>query len=346
MDSFCESMRKNRGWLGYALRVTLRVMMANRPAKWVAACAVLAVLVNVSPVATAQQQQQQPPTAGAQNEPVATMAEIRQARNQGNYRYALQQAARALRLTEEAARGYDQYELQVIRGDSLLHLGDPVTALQAYEAAAESRQPRQVGVARATALLIRRSTDLKYTPKSKPDAQPIDIVDRDSRRKAAAALLDDQLARLRDELAAAKRATTLNPILDVIQPLLDLRSLEYLATNGKGEQTLQIATEINERARELIAREVTQVANRVAQMEEMASQIQNDGSGSVYRRGLISTERQALRDDIAYLNRIGRALKDAQRIARMQGANGEKWEPLISRTLRAREYAQNVLITE
>ncbi len=334
-------MRKIRGWLNDTLRVKLSTM-AYRTAKWAAACGLLASLVGVSPVVIAQQQQAA--TAGAQDEPVATMAQIRQARDNGNDRYALQQASRALALTDEAARGYDLYALHIIRGDSLLRLGDPVTALEAYEAAAESREVKQVGEARAMMLLIRGSTDLKYAPKSTPT--PIDIVDRDSRRRAAAALLGDELNRRQEELAAARRATTLEPILDVIEPLLDLRSLEYLATDGKGEQTREIAGSINERARELIGQELTRVGDGIAKLQQQASQIEHDGGHGLYRRGLISTERQALRDQIAYLNRIGRVIKDAQRIARMQGTDGEKWEPLVAQTVRARERAQNVLASD
>ncbi|HEV2295559.1 MAG TPA: hypothetical protein VGR35_17050 [Tepidisphaeraceae bacterium] len=284
--------------------------------------------------------------AGAQDE-LLSMEQIRQAYEQGHYRKALQQSARALQIRDSAAAAkYDSYELQVIRGGSLLQLGDPVTALQAFESAAQSREPEQVGEARASALLIRRSTERKYKPRGKPDAEPIDIVDRASRRKAAAALLEDELARLQDELDAARTASTLVPILDVVEPMLDLRSLEYLATGGKGERTQKIAAEINERARELILREVEMIEERVAQMEEMASRIQNDGGGSVYRRGLISTERESLRNTITYLDRIVRTARDAQRMARMQGADGEAWEPVVDQALRTRNYAQTVLVME
>lgn len=320
-------------------------MKGSLHVKWLAACALVAPLV-IAPIPAPAQQQPTTAGAGAQSEQVATMAEIRQARDQGDYRRALQQAALALRLRGEAARGYDQYELQVIRGDSLLHLDDPVTALQAYEAAAQSREPRQVGTARATALLIRRSTDLKYTPRSGPDAAPIDIVDRDSRRKAAAALLEDELARRRAELAAAKQATTLEPILDLVEPVLDLRSLEYLATDGEGERMREIAADIDQRARELIERELTLIADTVAKMQKMANRIQDDGGDSVYRRGLISTERQALRDTIAYLNRIGRTVELGQRLARMQGTDAAAWQPLVDETLRVRTFAENVLAME
>ena len=192
-------------------------------------------------------------------------------------------------------------------------------------------------------MLIRNSRELKYTPKKGGD--PIDIVDDASRKQAAAALLADRLAADRQRIEAAASADNLKPILAVIEPLLDLRALEQLAT-GSLAQTKPLAMRVGERARELIGRELARLNDQVNQDERIANQIQDDGGRGVTRRGLISTQRQDLRDLIDYLGQIRTTTERGLQLARLHGGAVREWEQIAQDTTNIQHHASDVLAAE
>jgi hypothetical protein len=271
--------------------------------------------------------------------PALSVDEIRKLHDAGQYRSALQEAARSLRGVSGAAR----FELQLIRGDSLLHLDDAPTALEAYAAASKSDDGAQLAESRGTALLIRRSSSLKYAPKK--GGEPIDIVDHASRKRAAAALLADQLAADRKEIDAALSADNLKPIIAVVEPILDLRALEYIAT-GQATETGSLAQRVGERARDLISRELGRLNDQVNQYERIANQIQDDGGRGVTRRGLISTQRKDLRDLIGYLGQIRETAERARQLARIHGGPVDAWERVVQDTTAIQRHAADVLAAE
>ncbi|MGB7160304.1 MAG: hypothetical protein WBD40_19710, partial [Tepidisphaeraceae bacterium] len=270
--------------------------------------------------------------------PALPIAEIRKLHEAGDYRTALQEAARAIRWGEEP-KGNDKFELQLIRGDCLLNLEDHPSALIAYEAAAKSPDVNVATEARGTAFLIRHSQDMKYTPKQGGD--PISIADNASRKRAASALLTDQLAADRRELEAALKAQTLEPILKVVQPILTLRALEFVAT-GQGTETASLAQPIGERARDLIDAELRRIDNRTRQLQTLANQIPDDGT----RRGLFSKDRNELRGSVAYLERILETSKQAEHLAQLSGGTPEKWAQTIADTQNVLQHATNVLAAD
>jgi hypothetical protein len=279
--------------------------------------------------------------------PVMSLEEVRKMHDAGQYRSALQEAARALSAStgtkENAAPSPDMYELQWLRGDSLLHLDDAQTALSALMIAEKSPDPKIFAASRGTALLIRNSRELKYTPKKGGD--PIDIVDDASRKRAAAALLEDRLAADQKRIDAAASADNLKPIIAVIEPLLDLRALEELAT-GSAAQTKPLAMRVGDRARDLIARELARLNDQVKQYERIANQIQDDGGRGVTRRGLISTQRQDLRDIIDYLGQIRATVERGLQLARLHGGAVAEWEQIAHDTSEIQHHASNVLAAE
>ena len=135
--------------------------------------------------------------------PLPTPADLKQMHDAGEYRICLQQIARVLQLRGDPARPYDRYALLLLRGDCLLHLGNPTTALEAYADAEKSTEPAQLAEARATALLIRSSAGLQFMPKPPADGAPIDIADHASRKKAMLALHNQLLADSKPAIDAA-----------------------------------------------------------------------------------------------------------------------------------------------
>ena len=89
--------------------------------RWSLALIVCVACVATRSVASAPLTQ---PTPG----PALSVEEIRKLHDTGQYRSALQEAARTLRTP---AGEKDKYQLQLIRGDCLLHQDDAPTALSA-----------------------------------------------------------------------------------------------------------------------------------------------------------------------------------------------------------------------
>jgi hypothetical protein len=254
-------------------------------------------------------------TSSPTDRPALSVEAIRKLHDAGQYRSALQEAARTLR-TPVGER--DKFQLQLIRGDCLLHQDDAPTALSAYAVAAKSPDANQSDVARAMSLLIRSSRDLKYTPKTGGDA--IDIIDHDSRTRGAAALLADKLASDRTDIDAALSADNLQPILAVIDPILDMIALEYVAT-GKDAQTHAMG-------------------------QRVANQIIDDGGNGVTRRGLISTQRQELRDMIDYLAKIHTVAERGRQLAVKYNGPVDQWERILRDTTGIGRHASDVLAAE
>src|SRR5207249_8172003 len=104
---------------------------------------------------------------------------------------------RALAVKGDAAKQPERGAIEALKAESHLHLTQFPQAGEAFTAAAkDSIDAKDIGLYRATALLIKRSPGGRYTPKPSPDAkeksEPTDIVVDDSRKKAFAALYTDE----------------------------------------------------------------------------------------------------------------------------------------------------------
>lgn len=308
---------------------------------------ILPLLLLVATFAAAQAPVTAPADAGEGTLP--TMHELRQLHEGGDHRTCIQQAARVLRVVRAGGgEGYDVPAVQLIRGDCLLHTEDPVTAREAYAAAEASGDPNVTSEARAMALLIERSPELTYTPRTADAAgRPIPIVEHPDRRGALTALRADELAAHDALFRQAESADTLVPILEAVPRVLDVRSLELAAT-GDDEQTRPLATAVGARARELIAAELRTIDRRVAEIERTANTLIDSGGRHDYvtRRGLFSPDRKALRETIAYVRRIGRTAEEAQELARAYGGDPQRWDPIVASAAATLHRARQVLAHE
>jgi hypothetical protein len=281
---------------------------------------------------------------------IATTAELHQMRDAGQYRICLQQIARVLRLTD-AGKGYDRYDLLLLRGDCLLHLEDPATAQLAYAAAAKSPVPEQAREARAIAFLLQRSTGMTYSPKGAGEAADgINLASKEGRTKALRALLQDELRANEADFRSAAAAENLVPIQDALPKLRDLYAVERAATGGdaKLRPTLEA---IAGRARTLIERELDLTDQSVGALERRAGQTVDVAGGGWWwgryaRRGLHTRDRRRLRDLIDYLQRIEEAVKLGHQLAVSFDGDATVWDPLVARSSKAVRHAQDVLDAE
>ena len=145
--------------------------------------------------APAQQSNAAPaPAAGPaqQADPLPTIEQIRKRIEAGDGADALKHVNRLLSLRGKAAEAYSKHELLSLKGEAHLRLRANEAAAAAFrQAASEADDPQQKAVARATELLIRRSKNLGFTPNKVAKggkAEPIDIVEAESRHKALSAL--------------------------------------------------------------------------------------------------------------------------------------------------------------
>jgi hypothetical protein len=281
---------------------------------------------------------------------IATTAELHQMRDAGQYRICLQQIARVLRLTD-AAKGYDRYDLLLLRGDCLLHLEDPATAELAYAAGAKSAVPEQAREARAMAFLLQRSTGMTYSPKGAGQAADgINVADKEGRTKALRALLQDEMRANEADFRSAITAENLVPIQDALPKLRDLYAVERAATGGDAKLRPKLEA-IAARARTLIERELELSDESVGALERRANQAVDVSAGGWWwgryaRRGLYTRDRRKLRDLIDYLQRIEDAVKLGQQLAVTFDGDATVWDPLVARSSKAVRHAQDVLDTE
>jgi hypothetical protein len=279
-----------------------------------------------------------------------TPTELRQMRDAGHYRICLQQIARALRLAD-AGKDYDHYDLLLLRGDCLLHLNDPATAQLAYAAAAKSPVAEQAREGRATVLLLRLSTKLRYVPQGGGDAgEGIDLTTREGRISALRALLKDEL---RANEADFRRLTITDDIAlirEALPKLADLYAVERTATGG--DTTLRpILEAIARRARTLIERELDLNEQSVAVIAGKAGTAVGSAGdrwwwGRSARRGLYTSDRRKLRDLIDYVQRVEDTARLGQQVAASFDGDATVWDPLITRASKAVRYAQDVLDAE
>ena len=193
---------------------------------------------------------------------------------------------------------------------------------------------------------------MAYKPKATAGAQPIDIADDVSRRKAMMAMFDDEVAASGRELQQAKSAENLTPIMraraeDPGPVCAGNNRHRRGRTDGAGHGRDRTA------ARTLIDTEVGLVHGRIGGVEKKADQTTNSAiiraspqvwwnTGPV-AKGLTSSERKDLRDTIDYLDKVHQTAQRGHQIAEQVGGNIAAWDGTLERIAQTTVYAQNVL---
>jgi hypothetical protein len=300
----------------------------------VVACFVAAVFVGPL-LATAQDRAPKPAPAPSADkpDPLPTVEEIQKALKTGDAPGALKGVNRLLQLRGKAAEGYDKYELLTLKGDVHLRMKATEAAAAAFrQAAAATEDPQQQAVAKATELLIKRSKTLAYTPKKAAKggkAEPIDVVEPDSRAKALAALFVDEVTPLLPKAEAAKGA---NSVVPMIRAMADAREVEFLerAANGSADQITGIIHALGEQGEAMLGKVVEKATKRVDRITTLANETEHvrttiPTSSGGFRSVVVPKRRGIKNDDVAELKTIVDALDEvvAQAAALAQARGGE-----------------------
>jgi hypothetical protein len=212
--------------------------------------------------------------------------ELHRLMEEKRYPQALQKITAGLALKGQAAKQVNRYELLMLKGEC--HLRGKALGMAAEAFAAAAREPlaapSERAVAAAHEMLIRQSKAFAYSPKpaatgarvgagaavEKSRPAPIDILDPESRKRAFAAMLDDELTANEDELAAAKAARQLGPVAAVFKPLATMEGLELAAT-GDAVRVRAIEADLADRAKRSISDALRALSKRVGEIDKEAS---------------------------------------------------------------------------
>jgi hypothetical protein len=260
------------------------------------------------------------------------ITEARKTFDAGDYRQALREISKGLSLTAPEPTPDEKYQLLMLRGESLLRIGERAYAVNAFEAAANATADLQkAAVAKATAVLITLSSGPVYQPTGGA-GEPIPIVPPDSRTRAMHAAFGDQRDRHMPAIKRALEGDTLPPMLELVPRLGDMFVLE-LTSQGQATQTSQILQSFGEHARSLMGQELRRIRRRVASLDQLENsliEIERPWNSWLDRRGLRTAERDDLRQLTEYAERIRDAALHGRRITRSFGLKGEDWDPVLA----------------
>jgi len=250
-----------------------------------------------------------------------TLQDVQQKMDAGQYQDALRLISPLL--ASAGDNNGTRYQLLMLRGEALLQSQQRVPAANVFDVAAKiAPDAKATAAARANVLLLRASPDNKYTPKS--GGTPIDILQPASRKEAFAAMRADLAAALKPKYTAALKSDSLVPMMNVLPSMLDQAYLEF-AADGSAPKTHEDLQAMGSRARELMSGELRRVRYHVSALE-----LASNSTSDYVRRGLYSTERDAVQQDIDYVTKIGQTARDARRRAQELGYDGAAWESVIA----------------
>lgn len=267
-----------------------------------------------------------PATQPAPRTPVApasgpgTIEDVQRALEERDFTTTVKTASRLLGLRGRAGEGISRFQLFMLKAEGQIGQKQPAAAIESLQAALkETSDPHEQSLTRITTLLLRRATGLTYVPKTTPPdglkPGPIDLTDRDKRKSAFAALLDDELTALRPKIKSANSSQSLMVIFPVLKQVEDLAALDMLA-NGNDDKTLQITGGLVDHARMLITTALKGMWQRVDDIEKLATQSTPtqlnvpDGRGGYLSRttqqktGLSQANKRELTDTISSCEQI------------------------------------------
>jgi len=255
--------------------------------------------------------------ATAEANKIFTMDELKSAFDEQQYRVVLQQINR-IQPNKKILPDYGAYNLDMLKAESCLRLRMNSQALDAFAMAGKDAPNRPAAaLASATALLLKRSTNLQYTPRHAVLAGPgstaasgtahsaaFDLTIAAPRPAALNALLGDEQSDVKAKSGAVEKGSSLLPIAALAKTLEDLEVLELAAT-GATEYVTQERTLLAGVAEKLMKASLAQMTISVHAIQGNAEKFVEfwlpvlDGSGRTEKhykkRGLANTDMQQLR---------------------------------------------------
>ena len=275
-------------------------------------------------------------------------AELQQMLKEGQYQPAVQRASRALALKGAAATGVNRSKVFMLRGEAQLHLKQGAQAIDSFASAAkEAKDPKDAALATATEALVRKSAGGKYTVKSKTGGKPevIDILDEEGRKKAFAALYEEESTLAAPKIKAGESAKVLPAIVDALKVVMRLGAIEQAAF-GTDEKTAATAKNLGAHAQKLLQEALLGISGEVKQVSARANRQtrQKDavsGGWVLVKEGLSPVDTRLLRADVNNCDKIAEAAKDFATVTKVS-ALGD----VSSEAARVSAEAQKLLDTD
>ncbi len=275
-----------------------------------------------------------------------TIDDVQGALDRRDYANTVKLASRMLALHGKAAEEISRYRLFSLKAEGQLGLKAVPMAIEAFQLALkETSDPDEISLTKCNILLLRRAGGTKYVPKTTPPGGtkpgPIDLLDRDNRKAAFGALLDDEIATLSPKIKSASTSQSLTQIFPVLQQVEDLNALDVIA-NGSDDKTSQMAGDLLTHARNLISSALKGMWQRVDDIDKFASQTtaiqktinSSDGgalSQSITKKnGLSSDNKSELNNIIATCDKIAAAAEAFMKSSK----NDKDWSAITSDTQR------------
>jgi hypothetical protein len=252
------------------------------------------------------------------------MEDIRKLYDDGRYTEVLRETSRALAMRDEVLRnrGFERVDLLRLRGESNLRLKQFVPASDAFAAAArevaETDADRAASL-RATSILIKRSKNNAYVSK-RGKGEPIDLLEQESRKRAIAALYDDEAADVLAKVNALRKSDSLPPIVDAASRLKELADLER-AARGSNDETQARLLKLADDARRIISASLNKMTDNVEAISRRANERYLIKEGNIYRKhGLLGRDRGDLQEVMNTCERIPDA---TAKLAQQLGTEGD-----------------------
>ena len=299
------------------------------------------------------------PTVAAAPPTPPAVADIQSLVDQKQFGPAVRAANKLLAMRADGPAGYSRFQVTMLKGDALAGQRSVAAARKVFEAAAHATaDPHERALATWTAELFHRARGTNYIPHVKGagagtnNGGPIDLIDRDSRKVAFGALLDDELSAMAPDLKRANRSGSLPQILPVVQRVERLAELDEIA-NGSDDRTAAVGGGLVERARTLMATALKGMWTRIADIHAAATQLRSNTApvGTVgglpvqqtvsTQQGLSDRDRTELAGMVDTCDKIHEAATVFAPLAR-NGADKE-WGTLINDATRVAGRAADVL---
>jgi len=265
----------------------------------------------------------------------------------GEYRVCLQKVATLLTGDAAKAGSAQRYDLFMLRGEALLKMNQAGLAADAFDSASRvvrtQEDLKRTAAARATALLVRASPGLKYTPAAGGAA--IEIIPTESRAKAIEALSKDRLAILRPQVAEGIKSNTIDVLTGLLPAWTDAYALELTAHGTAAPESLALGKSVGQHARELLTAELTRLDEQVEHLAALATSPAESATANeaLRPRGLSEKDMQDLKGAIGALEKVNSVALEGRRINVRLGGDPGAWDAILSRASDCEQRAKEAL---
>jgi hypothetical protein len=193
-----------------------------------------------------------------------------------DYPAAVKLASKVLALKGPAAAGISRFQVTMMKGDAQAGMKSIATAIMTYKSAMkETKDVKEIALARWTAELFRTAGSTTYTPKliavGGAKRGPFNLLLPDERKQGFGALLDDNLSALEPKIKTAAVSQSLPQIWPVLQQVIDLDALDEIA-NGSDDRTSTVASSLLDHSRNLLTSALKGYWARLGDIDTHANQ--------------------------------------------------------------------------